>query len=125
MNVKELFGGEIGYPYDVIDNMGHRHRLMIYLRRIKADEETEFVRRIQTQRILENGKLEPTDTSVNAGVWLFNRLRTRVLLSNGDGNMEEVAREDESHVVDDATKKDAVAQHRNRIKKAEDQQLQD
>lgn len=119
LTMKELFDVEVGVKF----NVGENNTLTFFFRNATTEEEYEFRRRAGRSR-LENGVFEPTEASLKATMYLYSKCLKRVLHSNGSGESEEVAPEEQKNIPEQI-KVEAISAHRLRIRREEGEQLQD
>jgi hypothetical protein len=121
LTLRELLDAEYRVPFDI-----EGHTLTFHFRNANADEEKEYIRRTSLRRVKENGVVESTDAALNAPLWLFNKLCTRITLKNGTGEAVEVSKEETVGIPGvDQYKLEAIGFYRNRYKKKEVDDLSD
>lgn len=120
LSIKDLFGGETPVAFEV-----KGQTVTFYFRNATTDEETEFRRKLGTQKYnSDTGKLEGSEAAVRAPIWLFNKLIQRITNQNGTGEIQDVPR-DEYPLIPENIKGEALNAFRNSVKRAEAEQLRD
>lgn len=84
MDLKELFGGEY------VIKVTFRGCLTVHhLRQATAEEDLEYRRR-SAKMNFKGRRLETSDSALEAPIWLYNKLITKVFIQNGTPELEEV-----------------------------------
>ena len=118
MDLKQLFGELAVIPIEY----GESHKFFFYFRNPTSDEDLEFRRRTSRMQ-MRGGKLEPSEGSLQAPLWYFEKICTRIAVQNGTGALAEDVSEEDKKLIPASMKMKALNKFQERIQESEEEIL--